>query len=624
MFRRTRIRIVIALLFSAPPSALAQHEEPWFGRADEDIPRIIDAMEEGDLVLLWQGDEQIAPRSFTPEVGDTTTFVIDIDKEAHAWLDDARRPSVVLPSCRLRVDTKVTKVEPDGNYVLQARFADAELMPRAIGTPERRREVQVALNSLEAMTHVVTLTPSGEVVDSSWFPPRIANATIRELISSLSHHIRGTRLPTEPIGLGAVWRTRSPSESVALQYSEMMTHTLSNITEDGLVIYSELRGVMPEQTSPVSLGPEGSSTLRPSYAVGGITTVVDPKTGAPVAALFNVDVVQTHACTTPDRNFVITSQATAARNIYEFDPHMLTVEEAQRIAKGLKPGEVRLIEPGENPKPLAYAPREGELATWMFSQSTDAFQLLPTGVPNDEVTLEFPTYAVFTSVVKEVLPSGVFVVEDTIDEFRYLPFSDEDAEAIRQNNEAVRPIEGARITYTYAPDGEVLNVSTDPLDTVDPAVRPMLEEMCNVEASDFFKLPHRPIGVGAVWRTATEEVVENIRRTVVETTTLTGFDDRYIYLYSDIIIIMPEQPYTNEYMPEGTEARILHAAGEGYTNSVVDRFTGQTVSHDGETNVGMDVEVTAAGITGRVLQIATAYETIETVELIDNQAEPDG
>ncbi|MEM1423542.1 MAG: hypothetical protein AAGH64_06015, partial [Planctomycetota bacterium] len=510
---------VLALLLTLAPLAAAQHEHPWFARPDADIPAIIEAMTPGELVLVHRGDHTIGPHTYRLTPDATSELTIDVAHALHTLRNGESFVYDAIPDVRLRTETKCLARRDDGAYEIRTRIRSAEPAHFAMGTVQGFQDIRAVCAFMKGSTLLATLTPTGERVRTRWAPVAPSSRALTDVRQAVLKHCTPPRLPEEPFGVNAVWRTLERIPSATGNSYNLSTVSLDAIDDNTLTLTVEQRTWVP--AADLGEHPEipGSSYARDD-AVSYFTTsaTVDRATGATLQGTHDGYLALESAVTHDDIDPInLTVELTASHGCDQASPLSLTRDEADRLLATTTPGQLTLIDPGADPEPRACTPSVGDTLSLAFTTVEDGIQLLPDNRLNPAAQVDLPRTVLVTRTVTRTLPNGVFTVHETIDAITVHPRHEDEHALARASTEDLQERVGLSVTSTYAPDLELIDHSVETIDNPSPTVADFYASIAEPSAGDLFRIPHQPFGVGAIWTIRTADPSEGIQRELIET-----------------------------------------------------------------------------------------------------------
>jgi hypothetical protein len=167
----------------------------------------------------------------------TTQMAIGIE------IDGEQMPASTVPPMLADMTTTVHQVAPDGDVDYTFTMENFRVGDGTILSPEAQR----SFDQLSGVTGQAAMTATGEHTNIDLDIPPDLDPQMRSSLEGISSQLAKVtvRFPTEPVGIGARWRTRSSAELNGLRTDVTSTYTLRERNGDRY-----LTGVSYEQSAP--------------------------------------------------------------------------------------------------------------------------------------------------------------------------------------------------------------------------------------------------------------------------------------------------------------------------------------------------------------------------------------
>jgi len=178
---------------------------------------------------------QVLRYRLTKGVKTTSELVYDFDAQNTDPAADPAKPvegqTGTSPTLLVTLETEVEDILADGTAKLRVTVVKTRVRDQA-GSQVTSDLVSAQATVAEGVVLTETLAPDGEVSnahveDASKLTGK-ARARVDSLLQSLQHV--AMRLPTEPVGIGAIWRERKPLPEGGIRAISEATYTLTSIT----------------------------------------------------------------------------------------------------------------------------------------------------------------------------------------------------------------------------------------------------------------------------------------------------------------------------------------------------------------------------------------------------------
>lgn len=186
------------------------------------------AIEPPDLQMVSSGSEPRKLLRYHIAKGTTQGLELTIDMTLHAGEMGGALPTVVMSML-----IAAERINPDGSVRLHSTVVDAVAKDRA----ESKVSATALSGPLDAMKGVAmssTLSATGRISKSNvegnkQLPPDV-QAQLNALTSSFENVLMS--LPSEPVGVGAVWRSSRDIEQNGLKLTAVNTYSITALSGD--------------------------------------------------------------------------------------------------------------------------------------------------------------------------------------------------------------------------------------------------------------------------------------------------------------------------------------------------------------------------------------------------------
>lgn len=187
--------------------------------------------------------------------GETYSAVMSMDMGMTMTLDGEQAPSVELPTVALIMDISVEDVAED-EIVVEFSYRDLETSG---GDEQVRRQMESALAAMEGVSGTITLSPRGELLDSSMELPTDLDPDLASLMQQMEQQLEQLTVPfpEEPVSVGDSWTHEDTIEISGVRSTTETTYTLTELDGDEYVIDIDLT----QTTHPGPLEGPGGETV---------------------------------------------------------------------------------------------------------------------------------------------------------------------------------------------------------------------------------------------------------------------------------------------------------------------------------------------------------------------------
>ncbi|UNU24622.1 DUF6263 family protein [Microcoleus vaginatus] len=224
------------------------------------------------VVLLNPGVEPRQELRLKPAINvkETTVMTLKMDMEISA----AGRSSPVakIPVSVMTFETKVTKIDPNGDIHYEFAYINADIAGDTGNTQSAARDaMRSALKNMVGVKGSFIMDNRGFHKGGDIILPEGADNNVKQMVRQMSKSLEqlASPLPAEAVGKGAKWRVSSSSDLTGMNVKEIATYELAS-WQDGV---ASLNVSIEEQANPQNITspqlPAGTTLTLKSFSSQG-------------------------------------------------------------------------------------------------------------------------------------------------------------------------------------------------------------------------------------------------------------------------------------------------------------------------------------------------------------------
>jgi len=210
------------------------------------------------------------------DVKETTVMTVKMDMEISA--SGRSSPAAKIPVSVMTFETKVTKIDPNGDIHYEFAYTNADITGDTGNTPPAARDaMRSALKSMVGMKGSFIMDNRGFHKGGNFILPQGADNNLKQMVGQMSKSIEQltSPLPAEAVGKGAKWRVSSSSDFMGMNVNDISTYELAS-WQDGVASLnvSIEQQANPQNITSPQLPPGTTLTLKSLASQGrGATTM---------------------------------------------------------------------------------------------------------------------------------------------------------------------------------------------------------------------------------------------------------------------------------------------------------------------------------------------------------------
>lgn len=194
----------------------------------------------------------------------TTVMTVKMDMEVSALGQSS--PVDKNPVWLITFETKVTKIDPNGDIHYEFAYTNADITGDTGNTPPAARDAMLsALKSMVGMKGSFIMDNRGFHKGGNFILPQGADNNLKQMVEQMSKSLEqmASPLPAEAVGKGGKWRVSASSDFIGMNVNNIYTYELAS-WQDGVAslnVSIEQQANSQNITSP-ELPPGTTLTLK--------------------------------------------------------------------------------------------------------------------------------------------------------------------------------------------------------------------------------------------------------------------------------------------------------------------------------------------------------------------------
>ena len=204
------------------------------------------------------------------DLKETTVMTVKMDMEISA--SGRSSPATKIPVSVMTFETKVTKIDPNGDIYYDFAYTNADISGDTGNTPPAARDaMRSTLKSMVGMKGSFIMDNRGFNKGGNFILPEGADNNLKQMVRQMSKSLEqlASPLPAEAVGKGAKWRVSSSSNFSGLNVNDISTYELAS-WQDGV---ASLNVSIEQQANPQNITdpqlPPGTTLTLKSFASQG-------------------------------------------------------------------------------------------------------------------------------------------------------------------------------------------------------------------------------------------------------------------------------------------------------------------------------------------------------------------
>lgn len=222
--------------------------------------------------LLNPGVEPRQELRLKPAINVKETSVMTVKMDMEISASGRSSPGDKIPTSVMTFETKVTKIDPNGDIHYEFAYTNSDIAGDTGNTPPAARDAMgSALKSMVGVKGSFIMDNRGFHKGGDIILPEGSDNNLKQMVGQMSKSLEqlASPLPAEAVGKGAKWRVSSSSDFSGMNVNDIATYELDS-WQDGVVSMSvsiEQQASPQNITSP--LLPAGTTLTLKSFSSQG-------------------------------------------------------------------------------------------------------------------------------------------------------------------------------------------------------------------------------------------------------------------------------------------------------------------------------------------------------------------
>lgn len=229
------------------------------------------------IQLVNPGAEPRQQLNLKPSLGVTQTTTMAVKMEMGTSTPDKSMNVTKVPTMVLTIDTKVTKIDTNGDIYYEFSYTKADIAGDTPNLPPAALDaMRNSLKKLVGLKGSLIMDSRGNNKGGDFILPEGSDKNFKQIVQQMSKSLGqlSAPLPAEAVGKGAKWLISSPSNVSGMDLNQIATYELISL-QDGVVTLSI---TMEQQAKPQKLTlpqlPAGANVALKSFASQGKGEVI--------------------------------------------------------------------------------------------------------------------------------------------------------------------------------------------------------------------------------------------------------------------------------------------------------------------------------------------------------------
>lgn len=138
-----------------------------------------------------------------------------------------------LPSTVMKMETIVTKVDPNGDIHYSFRYVDSDVTGGGSLPPNVLEMMRSQMKQLKGISGKFVIDDRGQVKSANFKAPANLDPNTKQMLDQMSQSMEtlSAALPADPVGVGAKWRVIQPIQTSGISLTQTSTYELVSVDQ---------------------------------------------------------------------------------------------------------------------------------------------------------------------------------------------------------------------------------------------------------------------------------------------------------------------------------------------------------------------------------------------------------
>lgn len=224
--------------------------------------------------LLSEGAEPRQILQFAPDVNSKQTLTMTMSMGMEMSFGGQTSHKFPIPATKVRIDTEVTKVDPNGDIHLRWTYADADVVASPAYPPQAIQAMRSELAKIVGLKGFVIIDRQGKTKEINFILPSESSTTTKRMYEQILNSLKqiSSPFPIEAVGVGAKWEMSNQLTVSGMTLNQVTTYDIANIQDNVVTLNVSLEQHAGQQNfHPPGLPASASVKLKSLNSQGNGT-----------------------------------------------------------------------------------------------------------------------------------------------------------------------------------------------------------------------------------------------------------------------------------------------------------------------------------------------------------------
>ena len=186
------------------------------------------------IKLILAGAQPRQKLRFTPQRGQKETAEMIMDMDMSMSVNGNRAPSFKMPGTKMKFNTIINKVEPNGDINYNFSYTNVDLVGQSDLPPAALEKMRSEIKKIQGLRGSAIVDNMGRTKKANFVVPENLNPALKQMMDQMAKSIEqlSAQVPLQAIGKGGKWQVISQINFNGIKLQQTANYELVGIQND--------------------------------------------------------------------------------------------------------------------------------------------------------------------------------------------------------------------------------------------------------------------------------------------------------------------------------------------------------------------------------------------------------
>lgn len=235
-------------------------------------PRTTPTPLKSDIQIISVGAQPLQTLRFTPKANSKESADMQMTMNMAMSVNGNPAPAFQIPGTKMKLNTVVSKVEPNGDFHYDFSYSDVGLVGNSTLPPAVLANMRNEMKKIEAFKGSAIVDNMGRTKKANFVVPPNSDPSLKQMMEQMAASIEqvSAQVPEQAIGKGAKWQVKSQISLNGINLQQTANYELVDIKNGIATMNINLTQTIPgTQNMVLPQMPPGMTMTLQSYSATG-------------------------------------------------------------------------------------------------------------------------------------------------------------------------------------------------------------------------------------------------------------------------------------------------------------------------------------------------------------------